>query len=138
MKIHQTLRFALPLFALCVTTFAQETQPSDAEKVSKAQTDAYVTAFNKGDTKALTMMYAEDVQYTTDEGTEVSGRTAVVEGLNKYLSRNKGAKLVLTVESARFLTPDVLVERGYATLGVPESEPEITRYTATYLKKDNA
>jgi uncharacterized protein (TIGR02246 family) len=136
-KLHQTLRFALPLVVLCVTSLAQEAQPSDAEKASKAQTDAYVAAFNKGDTKTLAAMYAEDVQYTTDEGTEISGRAAVVEGLNKYLSRNKGAKLDLTVESARFLTPDVLVERGYATLGTPNGEPEVTRYTATYLKKDN-
>jgi uncharacterized protein (TIGR02246 family) len=137
MKLHQTLRVALPLVAFSVTCLAQEAQPSDAEKTSKAQIDAYVAAFNKGDTKALASMYTEDVQYSTDEGTEVSGRAAVVEGLNKYLTRNKGAKLALTVESARFLTPDVLVERGYATLGTAGGEPEVTRYTATYLKKDS-
>ena len=133
------LRAALSLAALTVVSFAQEKkEPSDAEKAAKSQTDAYVAAFNKADAKALGALYSDDVEYTTDDGTQISGKAAVIEGLTKYLAKNKGAKLELSTDSARFISPDVLVERGYATLGGPDTEPEVTRYTATYLKKGDA
>lgn len=132
------LRTAVCLATLIFASHAQEAAPSDAEKAAKAQTDAYVAAFNKGDVKTLSTYYTDDTQYTTDDGTVISGRAAVTERLSKYFARNKGAKLDLSVESARFLTPDVLVEKGYATLGTPNGEPEVTRYTATYLKKGDA
>lgn len=138
MKLHPVLHTALCLAASVVIARAQESKPSDAEKAAKAQTEAYVAAFNKADTKTLATMYAEDVQYTTDDGTVYSGRTAVADGLTKYFAKNKGAKLELSVESARFLTPDVLLEKGFATVGTTEGEPEVTRYTATYLKKGDA
>ena len=136
--MNRILRTAFSLAALAVIAHGQDAQPSEAEKAAKAQADAYVAAFNKGDTKALAALYTEDAQYTTDDGTHISGRAAVLDGLNKYLDKNKGAKLELQVDSARFLTPDVLVEKGYATLGTPKGDIEVTRYTATYLKKDNA
>ncbi len=136
--MNRILQTTLCVAALTFVAHGQDAPPSEAAKAAKAQDDAYVAAFNKGDTKALGAFYAEDVQYTTDDGTQISGRAAVIDGLNKYLAKNKGAKLELEVESARFLTPDVLVEKGYATLGAPKTEPEVTRYTVTYLKKDNA
>ncbi len=119
--------------ALATPGWAQDKQPTDAGKAAKAQADAYVAAYNKGDVKALGAMYAEDAEYTTDDGATVSGRAAVLEGLTKFFQENKGAALAVKIESARFLTPDVLVEKGLATVG-----DETTRYVCNYVKKDGA
>lgn len=112
---------------------AQERQPTDAEKASKTQTDAYVAAFNKGDAKALVAMYAEDAQYTSDDGETLIGRNAIAEELTKFFAANKGAKLEVQIESARFLTPDVLVEKGLSTIG-----DQTTRYVCNYVNEDGA
>src|SRR5262249_27217024 len=53
-------------------------------------------------------------------------------------AKNKGAKLEVEVESARLLTPDVLIEKGISTVVPKQGEPETTRYTVTYVKKDGA
>ena len=133
MKPSHLLRLALTGLFVTSTTFAQAPQPSDAEKLAQKQSDAYIAAFNKGDTAALGALYTEDANYTTDDGDSVTGRAEVVAGLVKFFKENKGAKLALQIESARFLTPDVLVEKGLATVG-----DETTRYVCSYVKKGDA
>lgn len=129
MKVAAPSIAAIAAFFLPALASAQEAG-TDAMKVAKGLSDAYVAAFNKADTKALSPMYAPDAEYTSDDGDTISGRDAVVAGLGKYLAANKGAKLDVEVQSARFVTPDVLIEKGHATVG-----DETTRYTCTYVKK---
>ncbi len=126
-------RFLIPLVLLTLAALApaQGNEPTDADKTSQSQVDSYVAAFNKGDARALAALYAEDTQYTSDEGVAVVGRAAVLENLTKFFAKNKGAKLEVRVDSARFLTPDVLLERGFATVN-----DETTRYVCSYVKKD--
>jgi uncharacterized protein (TIGR02246 family) len=131
MKLTSTIHTALALFALATAAIAQDKQPTEAEKTAKTQADAYAAAFNKGDAKQLAAMYAEDAQYTSDAGNTIIGRADVQKGLSQYFAKNKSAKLDLQIESARFLTPDVLVEKGFATVG-----DETTRYVCNYVKKD--
>jgi len=118
---------------LATIAFAEPPADSPALKASQAQADTYVAAFNKGDEKALAAMYAEDAQYTSDDGENLSGRAAVQEGLKRFFAKNKGAKLSVKIDSARFLTPDVLIEKGISTIG-----DESTRYVCEYVKKDGA
>ncbi len=133
MKPNSFIHTALAVLALASVALAQDKQPTGAEKASKAQTDAYVAAFNKGDAKALAALYAEDAQYTNEDGGTVAGRAAVLESLTKFFAKNKGAKLDAQIESARFLTPDVLLEKGFSTVG-----DDTTRYVCNYVKKDGA
>jgi len=136
MKLHLAALASLLLPSL---VFAQATPaaPPSGEAAKTAQTleDAYVAAFNRADIKALEALYAEDVEFTTDDGAEISGRAAVVEGLAKYFARSKGAKLEVAPESARLLTPDVLSEKGLSTLVSAQGNRDTTRYAITYVKK---
>ncbi len=130
MKSTHTLA-TLALLALITVVQAQDAPSPPAEKASQGQVDAYVTAFNKGDAKALAALYAEDAQYTSDSGVVVSGRSTILENLTKFFAKNKDANLAVEVESARFLTPDVLLEKGLATVG-----DETTRYVCSYVQTD--
>ena len=133
MNLNSILRTALALLAFAAIGWAQDKQPTDAEKTSQVITDAYVAAFNKGDAQALAAMYAEDAEYTNDGGEKVVGRSAVLDGLTKFFAKNKGAKISAKIDSARFLTPDVLIEKGISIVG-----DQATRYTCSYVKKDGA
>ena len=110
----------------------------EAGKLAQAQADKYAAAFGKADTSALGELYADDVQYTTEEGALIAGRKAVVDGLVKYFAKNKGAQLELATESARLLTPEVLVEKGLSTVVSSGGNRESTRYSVTYVKKGDA
>lgn len=130
MKLKFILR-AIAALMLVSAASAQDTPRSEADKLSQTLTDAYVAAFNKGDAKALAAMYAEDVQSTSDDGETVVGRATVLAGLTEFFAKNKGATVGVKIESARFLTPDVLIEKGFATVG-----EETTKYVCNYVKKD--
>ncbi len=135
-RMNLAIRSRVLCAALLFSTFVFAADPpadSPALKASQAQADAYVAAFNKGDEKTLAAMYAEDAQYTSDEGENIAGRAAVQEGLKRFFAKNKGAKLSVKIDSARFLTPDVLIEKGISTIG-----DESTRYVCEYVKKDGA
>lgn len=117
--------------ALAQTTPAEvPAPPSEAAKAAQSQVDVYVAAFNQGDVKALGALYADDAEYTSGDGDVISGWAAVVEGLTRFFRENEGATLAVEIESARFLTPDVLVEKGLATVG-----DHTTRYVCNYVKK---
>lgn len=133
MKPTSLIHTALAVLALASVALAQDHPPTEAEKVSQTLNETYLAAFNKADLKTLGAMYAGDLQYTTDDGTPIVGRAAAVESLKRFFAANKGATLAVKVESARFLTPDVLVEKGLATIG-----EETTRYVCNYVKKDGA
>jgi len=133
MKAILIQTIAIALAAMTGSVAAQDKQPTEAEKTAHALSDAYVASFNKGDTQALASMYAEDSQYTTNDGTVIAGREAILKGLKEFFAKNKGAKIAVQVNSARFLTPDVLVEKGVATVA-----DESTRYLCNYVKTGNA
>ncbi|HEY5705140.1 MAG TPA: SgcJ/EcaC family oxidoreductase [Terrimicrobiaceae bacterium] len=133
MKPKPLISTALALLAFACEALARDQQPSEAEKISQGLTEAYTAAFDKGDAKGLAALYAEDAQFTSDAGNAIIGRAAMLEHLAKYFVTNRGAKLKVQVESARFLTPNVLLEKGFATV-----DDKTTRYVCSYVKKDGS
>lgn len=131
MKTNPLLVPAFFMLVMASSLTAQDNPPDEAAKISKSQVEAYVAAFNKGDAKGLAALYAEDTQHTSNEGAAMVGRGAVLENMTKYFEKNQGATLTIEVDSARFLTPDVLLEKGFATVN-----DETTRYVCSYVKTD--
>lgn len=119
--------------ATSALTHARAAEESDAMKTAVAQTQAYVKAFNQRDAKALAAMYAEDVMYTASDNVVLEGRQAVLESLSGYFAENEDARIELHVQSARFLTPEVLFERGFALVG-----DETSSYVCNYVKEGDA
>jgi len=120
---------------LPATAFAESSPATEAAKLAQAQAEKYRAAFDQADVKALSALYANDVEYTTEAGELILGQKAVVDGLTKYFAKNKGSKLALQTESARLVTPEVLLERGLSTLISPAGTSEFNRYAVTYVKK---
>jgi uncharacterized protein (TIGR02246 family) len=76
----------------------------------------YEAAYEKGDPKEFASFYTEDVDYIDQDGAEVKGRDALLKLLADNLQANPGAKLAITVDEVKQLSPDVLVDRGIATV----------------------
>lgn len=115
-------------------TLAQEnTSPADA--IAKEQTDAYIAAWDKKDAKLLTSLYSPDASYSIDTGDRLQGHSEIEDRLTSYFSSNPDATLSLSTQSARFLTPDVLLETGISTV-VSGNSSEVTNYEATHVKTE--
>jgi uncharacterized protein (TIGR02246 family) len=119
-------------------TWAQETAtPSPAETTIRQSTPAYVKAFNSRDSKALASQWSPDAVYVNrSTGEEVTGRDAITAQFDALFKAQPELKLDVSVESIRFLSPNVAVEQGTSKFLSPKREPEEIDYTAVYVQRD--
>ena len=131
--ILTTMLVVLQAFA-CLT--ARADQAADEELIRKA-VEAYVTAFNSADSKALAALWSPDAVYTNPvSGEQVTGREAIEQQFAAIFAEGEDVKLAATTDSIRFISPGVAVENGTAKVIRPNQEPEETEYTAVYVKRD--
>jgi uncharacterized protein (TIGR02246 family) len=110
-------------------------QPSPPDQTTDDDARKYEEAYNKADAKTLAGFYSDDVDYIDQDGAEVKGRDAVQKLLADNFVQNPGAKLAITTEEVKQLTPDVMVTRGIATVSPANGAAETTRYTAVKVRK---
>lgn len=113
----------------------QGSNQSPQLKAAQDRAQAYIAAYNKGDAKALANFYAENVDYIDQDGAEVKGREAIQKLLADNFQANPGITLDLTIDEVKLLTPDVLVNRGVATVTPRDGAALATRYVAIDIKK---
>jgi uncharacterized protein (TIGR02246 family) len=124
------------------STGAQKTQQatiqsSPAYQAAEDQFRKYQEAYDRGDAKALARFYTEDVDYIDQDGAEVKGRGEMEKLFTEYFQANPGAKLMITIEEVKPLTPDVQVNRGVATVTETSGLTSSTRYVAVLAKKND-
>jgi len=114
---------------------AQETD--DDRAAIEAAVASYVRAFNARDANALAEHWSPEGVYTSRLGGEqITGREALAEEFAAQFEEEKDAKLEVTTESIEFLSPNVAMERGTATVTEPETEPARSRYVAVFVRRE--
>ena len=106
----------------------QYTSDSPEFKAAEEGAQRYMAAYDKGDAKVLADFYSEDVDYIDQDGAEVKGRDAIRTLLAENFQTNPGVKLEMTVDELKQLTPDVRVNRGFATVTPKSGIAVATRY----------
>jgi uncharacterized protein (TIGR02246 family) len=91
-------------------------QSSPEYQEAEDQFRKYQQAYDRGDTKILASFYADDIDYIDQDGLEVKGRGEMEKLFMKNFQANPGAKIAITIEEVKPLTPDVQVNRGVATI----------------------
>ena len=137
------LAFSLALASAAADAGAPAQQPAGEGKNQSSPPDQttdndarkYEEAYNKGDAKTLAGFYADDIDYIDQDGAEVKGRDAMQKLLADDFQQNPGAKLAITTEEVKQLTPDVELSRGFATVTPANGAATTTRYTLVKVKK---
>lgn len=117
---------------------ASPTPGSDAEeKAIRATAEDFTKAFNAGDAKAVAALWAPDAEYTDESGQAFQGRAAIEKEYADLFTEHRGATVAVTVDSIRFLGPDIAVEKGVAKVKLPgENVGTGSRYTVVHAKRD--
>lgn len=118
-----------------VTPMAKPDAAAD-EKAIRATAEDFVNAFNAADAKALGALWAEDAEYTDESGQSHHGRAAIASLYAAMFKEHPGASMAVTVESVRFLGPDIAVEKGISRLKSPAGEASAARYTVVHARRD--
>jgi uncharacterized protein (TIGR02246 family) len=112
------------------------TERPEDEKAIREMGDAFARAFRAGDAKSIAGMYSEDAELIDELGERTQGRSAIEERYRSLFQSRPDSAIEITVDSLRFLGPDVAQEEGHTRLnsaGVPQT---VRRYTMLYVKKD--
>jgi uncharacterized protein (TIGR02246 family) len=112
-------------------------QSSPEYQEAEDQFRKYQQAYDRGDAKTLASFYAEDIDYIDQDGAETKGRGEMEKLLAENFQANPGAKIAITIEEVKQLTPDVQVNRGVATVTATSGLTESTRYAAVLAKKND-
>ena len=124
--------------ALTGVSFAQDSADNSPEKAAVIANDrAYEAAYAKADVKALADFFAEDAEYTTDDGRIFNGREAI-EGSDQAPDswRTAARSSQSAVDTVRVLAPGVVLEKGSTTVTAKDGETSGALYTAIHVKKD--
>ena len=109
---------------------------ADKAAIGKAVT-SYVKAFNDRDAKALAELWSPEGVYTSRlSGDRIVGREALKKEFSALFKEIKEAKLEVSTQSIDFVSPNVAVEQGTATVIKPKAEPVNSSYSAVYVKRD--
>jgi uncharacterized protein (TIGR02246 family) len=132
--MHRALLCLIP-FALAWSLCGQATSNAAYEGAIRDVVQKYMDARDHRDEKALAALFTADVDQLVSSGEWRKGRDAVVKG-TLGSSQSTGGRRSITVESVRFLAPDVAMADGrYELTGLVNGETR-KMWTTILLKHD--
>jgi uncharacterized protein (TIGR02246 family) len=109
--------------------------PEAPGKGKRAQ--EFIAAFNAGDASAVAGFWTPDGDYVDQVGRQYKGRAALEKLYQKVFADQKGAKLTVTVTSARMVSSDVALEDGITEVAPADGgPPTAARFSAVLVRKD--
>ncbi|MEE8451445.1 MAG: SgcJ/EcaC family oxidoreductase [Thermoguttaceae bacterium] len=111
-------------------------QSDDRAAIEKAVT-SYVEAFNRRDATALAALWSpEGVYISRLSGEQITGRESLRNEFAAQFKEMEGTKLEAETESLEFISPNVALEQGTATVTEPRSEPAKSSYSVVYVRRE--
>jgi uncharacterized protein (TIGR02246 family) len=112
-------------------------KPTGDEAAIRAGAEDYEKAFNGGDAKAVADFWAKDGEFVDETGRQFSGREAIEKEFAAIFADQKDAQIDVTVDSVKFLSPEVAVESGSTRPKSPKGAVGTpVKYTAVLVKAD--
>jgi uncharacterized protein (TIGR02246 family) len=111
---------------------------ADDTRVIGALVEAFTKAFNAGDASAAAATFTNGSVVVNEEGQRTLGRAAIRDQFATSFKNTPGSTIAIQVDSLRFLGTQTALEEGRATItpGGGAGTPEISRFTAIYVKED--
>jgi uncharacterized protein (TIGR02246 family) len=98
---------------------------------------SYEAAFNARDAATLAAHWSPEGVYTSRlSGNRIVGRDALLKEFTELFAEVKDAILKLSTESIAFVSPNVAVEHGAATVIRSDAEPTTSGYSVVYVRRD--
>lgn len=132
---------SLVLFLICLTGSYACGQDAAiiAEETAKieAAIKSYVAAFNAKDVDVLAAHWSNDGVYTCrTSGEQLVGRAAMAESCKEIFASESVPRLAVKTDSIEFVSPNVALEKGTATVTHSETDVVESNYSVVYVKHD--
>jgi uncharacterized protein (TIGR02246 family) len=122
--------------AVCLAAaVAQRATPATAEEDAlRKEIEAYTTAYNQGDLKALMSFWADGAEYVDEDGTVTRGKDAITALFRTVLADRKGKTIRVKITSLRLLRPDMAMLDGTTELKAPDGDIDTDTFASVWTK----
>ncbi len=142
MKLKTCLAFVILCFGcMPLVSMGQDAvaEPADETAKIEAAIESYIAAFNARDVEKLVSHWSPDGVYISrTSGERSAGREAMSKSFKDMFAGDRVPKLAGTPGSIDFISPNVALERGTATVTYGEDDVVETNYSVVYVKRDGA
>jgi uncharacterized protein (TIGR02246 family) len=113
-----------------------EKQQTAEEKGVRATAESFVTAFNRGDAKAIAALWTNDCEYVDETGRIFRGRDTIEKEYAAFFTAHPGLKVETSISSIKIIGAHAAIEDGTALVKNADGAP-VSRgaYTAVHLKE---
>lgn len=110
----------------------------DAEAAGiRAESEAFVAAFNAADAKAIAAFWTDTGEYIDHIGQRFLGRDAIEKGYASLFTENPDIELQIRIDSLRMLNSDTAIEDGRALAVMAGGAADgFTQYTAIHVREN--
>jgi uncharacterized protein (TIGR02246 family) len=106
------------------------------EKDIRATAEAFVSAFNKGDPKAVASLWTAQCEYVDSDGQVFRGREAIEKEYAAFFAKNPGVKMEVSVASIKMIADTAAIEDGTVIVKNPHGRLiSGSHYTALHTKE---
>jgi uncharacterized protein (TIGR02246 family) len=109
---------------------------NEGEDAIRAVSASFVKAYNAKDARTLGELFTAGAEVEDDDGTVTRGREAIVDRFTRRFAEVGEGSLAVNAESIHFLSPNLAVETGTATIKGDDGPPEANTYTVLYVRQD--
>jgi uncharacterized protein (TIGR02246 family) len=107
------------------------------ESAIRLAAEAFAKAYNAGDAKAISQLFAADGEIVNEDGESTQGRAGIEEAFAGIFKEHPKTHIDLASESIRFPSPDMAVEDGTAAVTYGPDEPaQRNPYSVVYTRQD--
>ncbi len=126
----------LLLFSL-LTSCGMQSGSNQDEAAIRKKSESFVDAFNRHDSKALALLWAEDAEYL-DPGTGniLKGREEIEGSYRSTFAERGDSRIEIQIDEIAFPKMGQAIETGTAIVTRPNEEPNRTAYKAYYEKQN--
>jgi uncharacterized protein (TIGR02246 family) len=100
-----------------------------------AAIQSYMEAFNAGDAEAVAKLWSPHAEYIDESGQRIQGRDAIQAEFETAFSDGSHPRIELIDPRIRFLSSDVAMEEGHASVFRDDEPPTKTSYLAIHVRK---
>lgn len=102
----------------------------------KKSAEAFTSAYNKGDAKAIAAGFTEDGEFIDEDGQIIKGREAIQKHFAAVFEALPKAQIKVAVEAVRLVAANIALEEGVVeATATPQSPVEISKYVAVHVRQ---
>ena len=129
-------RLMLAMFAFTGAN-AQDEDPNQIHlDALAANATAFVNAYNKGDSAALSQLFLPEGEIVLADGQVIAGREEISKFYAEVLTGESRPQAAIEAGSVRFITPGIAIEDGTLHVTKPAGDVISHYYTAIHVKQE--